>query len=189
MKYWRDLLFLILGVGVTLLLLLFFKGHMDYNVNIINFLSFISTCTLAVFVCFLTKSFNKKDEIRQMVINELKELYHLFETTPQIFLQFERGDIDIEKTHEMVNLVFHKSDLIIDRINKELKISFPKLYNKYNEDFLCQITNKYYRWLTGDTLFKKDFTVTEQFKKENETNMYNTVSDIILIIHKLLKES
>ena len=85
-------------------------------------------------------------------------------------------------------MIFHKADLIIDCINREIEESFPDFFNKTKGVNLLELTTTYYKWVTGGEFFdKKKFQATTEFLKSHETSLFNMTSSIKLIIHKLIK--
>ena len=188
MKYIINILYFIVGCAFSALTILFIKGIWDFNVNIIDLLMLIATIVLSIMVLFLTKALNKKDIVRDLVVSDLKDLSELYEQNALIFSKLQHGDIPLDTAKKEVLMVFHKADLIIDCIKKEVKESFPKFSKKTKDTNLMELTTKYYKWVTGGEFFEeKKFVVTTEFLKNHETSLYNTTSSIKLIIHKLIK--
>ena len=148
----------------------------------------VATIVLSIVVIYLTKALNKKDIVRDLVVTDLKELSVLYEHNSEIFSKLQKGEIQLEVARKEVRMIFHKADLIIDCINKEIKESFPKFLEKTKGVNLLELTTTYYKWVTGGEFFdEKRFQVTTEFLKSHETSLYNTTSSIKLIIHKLVK--
>ncbi len=148
----------------------------------------VATIVLSIAVIYLTKALNKKDIVRDLVVTDLKELSVLYEHNSEIFSKLQKGEIQLEAARKEVRMIFHKADLIIDCINKEIKESFPKFLEKTKGVNLLELTTTYYKWVTGGEFFdEKKFQVTTEFLKSHETSLYNTTSSIKLIIHKLIK--
>ena len=188
MKYLINILCFLAGCCVSALVILIVKGVWDFSVNIIDLLMLIATIVLSVVVIFLTKALNKKDIVRDLVVADLKELSALYEQNSGIFSKLQQGKMELEAARKEVRMVFHKADLIIDCINKEVNESFPKFLVKAKDVNLLELTTKYYKWVTGgEFVDEQNFTVTTEFLKEHETSLYNTTSSIKLIIHKLIK--
>ena len=121
-------------------------------------------------------------------MTDLKELSALYEHNSELFSKLQKGEIQLEVARKEVRMIFHKADLIIDCINKEIKESFPKFLEKTKGVNLLELTTTYYKWVTGGEFFdEKRFQVTTEFLKSHETSLYNTTSSIKLIIHKLVK--
>ena len=87
-----------------------------------------------------------------------------------------------------IRLMFHRSELVIDRINRELEESFT-LYYKTNKNLILVITSPYYKWLTGENIYCDDFAITEEFMKEHETRLYKVISDLRVSVHKFVKSA
>ena len=148
----------------------------------------VATIVLSITVIYLTKALNKKDIVRDLVVTDLKELSILYEHNSEIFSKLQKGEIQLEVARKEVRMIFHKADLIIDCINKEIKESFPKFLEKTKGVNLIELTTTYYKWVTGGEFFDEEkFQVTTEFLKSHETSLYNTTSSIKLIIHKLIK--
>ena len=188
MKYLINILCFLAGCCVSALVILIVKGVWDFSVNIIDMLMLIATIVLSVVVIFLTKALNKKDIVRDLVVADLKDLSELYEQNSNILKKLQQGQIELEEARKEVLMVYHKADLIIDCINKEMAESFPKFSQNAADVDLVKLTTKYYKWVTGgDFIEEKKFVVTTAFLKEHETSLYNTTSSIKLIIHKLIK--
>ena len=188
MKYLTNILSFLAGCIVFSFVILFVKGLWDFHVNIVDLLMLVVTIVLSIAVIYLTKSLNKKDIVRDLVVADLKELSELYEQNSQIFTKLQQGEILLEFARKEVLMVFHKADLIIDCINREIKESFPKFSKKEDDVDLVKLTTKYYKWVTGgEFIEEKKFVVTTEFLKKHETSLYNTTSSIKLIIHKLIK--
>lgn len=188
MKYLIGLLSFLSGCFVSAIVILLIQGIWNFNVNIVDLLMLIATIVLSITVIYLTKALNKKDIVRDLVVTDLKELSVLYEHNSEIFSKLQKGEIQLEVARKEVRMIFHKADLIIDCINKEIKESFPKFLEKTKGVNLIELTTTYYKWVTGGEFFdEKKFQITTEFLKSHETSLYNTTSSIKLIIHKLIK--
>ena len=188
MKYLINILCFLAGCCISTLVILIVKGVWDFRVNIIDLLMLVATIVLSIAVIYLTKALNKKDIVRDLVVTDLKELSVLYEHNSEIFTKLQKGQIQLEAARKEVRMIFHKADLIIDCINKEIKETFPKFLDKGKGVNLLELTTTYYKWVTGGEFFdEKKFQVTTEFLKSHETSLYNTTSSIKLIIHKLIK--
>lgn len=188
MKYLIGLFGFLSGCFVSAMVILLIQGIWDFNVNIVDLLMLVATIVLSIAVIYLTKALNKKDIVRDLVVTDLKELSVLYEHNSEIFSKLQKGEIQLEAARKEVRMIFHKADLIIDCINKEIKESFPKFLEKIKGVNLLELTTTYYKWVTGGEFFdEKKFQVTTEFLKSHETSLYNTTSSIKLIIHKLIK--
>ena len=184
MKYLIGLFGFLSGCFVSAMVILLIQGIWDFNVNIVDLLMLVATIVLSIAV----KALNKKDIVRDLVVTDLKELSVLYEHNSEIFSKLQKGEIQLEAARKEVRMIFHKADLIIDCINKEIKESFPKFLEKIKGVNLLELTTMYYKWVTGGEFFdEKKFQVTTEFLKSHETSLYNTTSSIKLIIHKLIK--
>lgn len=188
MKYLIGLFGFLSGCFVSAMVILLIQGIWDFNVNIVDLLMLVATIVLSIAVIYLTKALNKKDIVRDLVVTDLKELSVLYEHNSEIFSKLQKGEIQLEAARKEVRMIFHKADLIIDCINKEIKESFPKFLEIIKGVNLLELTTTYYKWVTGGEFFdEKKFQVTTEFLKSHETSLYNTTSSIKLIIHKLIK--
>ncbi len=177
---------LLVGALVTSMVVLSCKWQWDYTINIIDFSTLLATIGLSVAVVFLTKSLDKKDVVRDMLVQDLKELCDVYSANSDIIKKLSSGDISIDTARDEIKMVFHKGDLVIDCIREELKESFPK-FKKENDVNLIELTTTYYKWLTDGDLMKNDFQITLDYQKEHETILRNTIKPIKLVIHKLVK--
>lgn len=173
------ILFIVVLYGV-------FNNTWDFSINIIDFLMLITTIIISIVVLYLTKALNNKDVVRSMIIDDIKELIGLFEQNSRIFLEFRNGQISLDETKDKIRLIFHKSDLIIDCIKKELKESFPGFFKKTGTDF-TEITTTYYKWVTGGKLFDNNFNIDSDFIAGHENSLHNTISSLKLVIHKFVR--
>ena len=189
MKEWiKYILAFIGGMVLVLISLLFVKGLWDFKINIVDMLMLIVTIALSIGVLYLSKAINKKDIVRDLIVTDLEKLIELYEQNSVLFDEIQDKTIEIDTARKEVRLIFHKADLIIDCINKELGESFPLFLKKVNDADLLKITTTYYKWVTGGELFEKqDFQITTDFLKKHETSLYNTISSIKLIVHKLVR--
>lgn len=178
----------LLGIIITTLIFLFIPCQWDYEINIIDFLTLIATIALSVAVVYLTKSLDKKDIVRDMLIKDFNELFDIYSTNSDTIKKLNAGEIDINTAREEVKMTFHKGDLVIDCIRQEITESFPK-FKKYNNVNFVELTSKYYKWLTDGDFMKTDFQVTLDFQKSHETILRNTLTTMKIVCHKLIKSA
>ena len=187
MKAFTIILSFLAGIVTSALIILFCNGEWDFSINIIDLLMLIATIVLSIVVLYLAKALNKKDIVRDIIINDIKELSSLYEQNSSLFLELQNGKTNLDDTREKVMMVFHKSDLVIDSIREELNESFPKFCEKTKIN-LVEITTPYYKWVTGGSfLDDKNFQINSEFIKNHQTSLYNTTSSLKLIIHKLIR--
>lgn len=184
----QSILIFLSGCIITAFVILFVKGEWDFGINIIDLLMLIATIVLSVGVLYLTKSLDKKDIVRDLIAADLQSLIDLYKHNSDIFIKLQNGEIDLDTARKEVRMVFHKADLIIDCINEEVKESFPEFLKKVDDVDLLKLTSKYYKWVTGGDFFEDEkFKVLTEFVKNHETYLYNTLSSIKLITHKLVR--
>jgi hypothetical protein len=186
MKVW-GLYVLIATVCLSLLgaiILMIIKGSLYYNINIVELCSFLATIALAIVVVYLTKSLEKRDIARDMIAKDLLELCSTYESNVYILEKLEKGELGLDAARSEINMTFHRGDVITDMIFEELKESFPH----FNHD-IRNIATPYWKWLTGNDLQKDNFQISVSFQKQHETNLRKTITDIRIIIHKLIKQS
>ena len=188
MKYCWNIICFVLGIIVTVITMTLHKWQWDYEVNIISLLSVFVTAILAIIVLYLSKKIEKKDIIRDLIVSDIKDLCKLFSSSSEILNKFEQKNTDLITMQKEIRLMFHRAELIIDRVNKELEESFT-MYYKSNKDLILVITSPYYKWLTGEQLYCDNFTMTEGFMKEHETRLYKVISDLRVSIHKFVKSA
>ena len=137
---------------------------------------------------FIVNALDKKDIVRDLIAADLQSLIDLYKHNSDIFIKLQNGEIDLDTARKEVRMVFHKADLIIDCINEEVKESFPEFLKKVDDVDLLKLTSKYYKWVTGGDFFEDEkFKVSTEFVKNHETYLYNTLSSIKLITHKLVR--
>lgn len=186
-KHIYGLIGLIIGGIIVALCILCFKGHMDFSINIIDLVMSLATIYLSIAVVYLSKSLDKKDIIRDLVVTDIEELCSIYQNNSEVIAKLEAKTIELKDAREEINMNFHKGDLVIDLITAEIKESFPK-FNKSNVDILVRLTTGYYKWLTGGNLMnQKNFTVDLNFQKEHETVLRNTIKSLKLLKHQLVK--
>ena len=184
----KKTLLYILGIPALCLLifviLMMIKGRLQYEVNIIDLCSFFVTIILAIIVVYLTKPLEKKDFARDIISKDLLELCAVYEQNLQILKMLEKKEISLDNARSEVNMTFHRGDIIADMITKEVKESFPS----FSLD-IEKITTSYYKGITGGKLQFSDFQIDNSYQKEHETKLRNTITEIRLIIHRLIKEA
>ncbi len=186
-KHIYGLVGFIIGAICTSLCVLSLKGKMDFTINIIDLIMSLATISLSVAVVYLSKSLDKKDIIRDLVVADIEELCSIYQSNAAIIEKLDSKGINLQEARDEVNMNFHKGDLVIDLITAEIKESFPK-FSKKNEDILLRRTTGYYKWLTGgDLMTKKNFIVDLNFKKEHETVLRNTIKSLKILKHQLVK--
>ena len=174
------------GAIIMTVIISLFKGQWDFQVNIIDMSMLLATILLSVAVVYLTKSLDKKDIVRNLVVKELDELCEIYQTNSDIIKDLNDGKINLDTARQEVKMTFHKGDLVIDCIRKEIEESFPK-FKKQNSVNFVELTATYYKWLTDGALMKKRFQVDLDFQKAHETILRNTITTIKLVTHKLVK--
>lgn len=187
-KILYGVLGLLVGITLTALVILFVHWQWDFSMNIIDLLTLIATIALSIAIVYLTKILDHKDLIRNMLIEDFDELCNVYRSNSEIIQRLNSGEIDIETAREEIKMTFHKGDLLIDCLRKEINESFPN-FKKSNDVNLIELTSKYYKWLTDGDLMKNNFQVTLEFQKGHETILRNTLTTIKLVSHKLVKSA
>lgn len=184
MKWIEKGVWFLAGMIVTAFLGCLCLGHIDFKVNIVDLLTLAITATISISVIYLSKMLDKKDVVRNIIVKEVDCLYdHYAKITD--YLESVNGD-NIKEVRQAIMMQFFKSDLIIDRINIELKSYFPKYY-KSNRLKLNDITTPYYKWLTGGTLMENDFQLTSEFTRIHATELNKVLSSLKLLIHEIIR--
>ena len=184
----KDILFIIFGFIIASIVCIFFNGVWIFNVNIIDFVNLIATISISIVVLYMARAINKKDIVRDLVVKELASLASLYEQILDVFKKLKSDDITLNEARQEIRMIFHKGDLIIDIIRKELNESFPKFNKKASETNLIEITTPYYKWVTDDDFMNRaNFKISADFLKKHETILANTNSSIKMVIHKLIK--
>lgn len=180
----------VIGIFFSFLAILCVEGIWDFNVNIIDFLMLIATIVLSILVLYLARDLNKKDIakdiIRDSIINDVRELISLYKQNSTLFLELKKSQNKLEETRERIIMIFDKADLEIDSIKRELNEYFPGFWDKAGNN-IVEITTPYYKWVTGEKLYDKNFNINREFIKEHETILNNTTSSLKLIIRNLIR--
>lgn len=178
------------GIFVSFLAILYVDGIWDFNVNIIDFLMLIATIVLSILVLYLARDLNKKDIakdiIRDLIINDMRELISLYEQNSMLFLDLKKNQINLEDARDKIRMIFHKADLEIDSIKHELNEHFQGFWDKAGNN-IVEITTPYYKWVTGGKLYDIDFNINREFIEKHETILHNTTSSLKLIIRNLIR--
>lgn len=185
MKWWRYVIGALVGGLAVSLLFLLCNWEWNFSLNVVDFAMLLATIILSIVVVFLTKRLENKDIIRNIIIEDLNILCDLYQQNSGILTLLSDEKIAIESARDKINMQFFKADLQIDRINKELAASFASYY-KNNKMQLEQITSSYFKWLTGGSFMESRFSISSSFIKEHEIQLNNTVSDIKVVVHKLV---
>lgn len=163
--------------------------YLDYNVNVIDALMLIATIALSIIVLYLSKRLQNNDIIRDITISDLNDLCDMYKSNSELFKKFKTESQSQEELQKEINMAFDKADLLIDRIDKEFKESFPKMLDyKYNMS-LKTITEPYWKWVTDGELMEKGFKVSPTYIRNHEIQLSNLVGELKLVIHKLIKIS
>lgn len=180
-EYVYGLIGILIGAVCTALIILFAKGQWDFSINIIDLLMLMATVMLSITVVYLSKSLDKKDVIRDVVVKDIEHLCDIYLANSEVISKLQKQELSLDEAKSEVNMIFHKGDLVIDMICSEFQKSFPK-FHKEKKDALMNITTSYYKWLTGgDLMNDKAFTVSLNFQREHETQLLNTIKAIRLI--------
>ncbi len=160
---------------------------MCYQINIIDLLMLIATIFLAVAVVYLTRSLEKKDTARDLVTKDLLELCDTLNSNQGILSELSKHNMTLDDAKAEIRMVFHRSDLLTDMVNNEIKESFPKFLTTDKE--IENITTPYWKWLTDGDMQEANFAISQQFMRAHETQLKQTVAKIRLVIHRLVKHS
>ncbi len=177
----------VIGIVVILVILSFIKGWLNYEINIIDALMLVITTALTVAVVYLGNSLNKKDMARDIISKDLMELCDVYSRNMWILEQFNKGEISLNDAKADIRMTFHRGDVISDMIIEEIKESFPKFLEDEKE--IQNLATSYWKWLTDGDMQEADFIISQQFIKEHETRVRKTISEIRLVIHRLIKSA
>ena len=176
-----------IGTVVILAILSVIKGYIDYEINIIDALMLIITTALTVAVVYLGNSLNKKDVARDIISKDLMELCDVYCKNMSILEQLNKGEISLNDAKADIRMTFHRGDVISDMIIEEINESFPKFLKDKKE--IQNLVTSYWKWLTYGDMQATGFVISQQFLREHETRVRKTISDIRLVIHRLIKSA
>ena len=176
-----------IGIVVTLVILSFIRGCINYEINIIDALMLIITTALTIAVVYLGNSLNKRNVARDIISKDLMELCDVYSRNMSILEQLSKGEISLDDARTDIRMTFHRGDVISDMILEEIKESFPKFLNDKNS--IQNLATSYWKWLTDGDMQEANFVISQQFLKEHETKVRKTISDIRLVIHRLTKSA
>ena len=83
-----------IGIVVTLVILSFIKGCINYEINIIDTLMLIITTALTIAVVYLGNSLNKRDVARDIISKDLMELCDVYSRNMSICLLYTSDAAD-----------------------------------------------------------------------------------------------
>ena len=170
-----------IGIVVTLVILSFIRGCINYEINIIDALMLIITTALTIAVVYLGNSLNKRNVARDIISKDLMELCDVYSRNMSILEQLSKGEISLDDAKTDIRMTFHRGDVISDMILEEIKESFPKFLNDKNS--IQNLATSYC------DMQEANFVISQQFLKEHETKVRKTISDIRLVIHRLTKSA
>lgn len=156
-----------IGIVVTLVILSFIKGCINYEINIIDTLMLIITTALTIAVVYLGNSLNKRDVARDIISKDLMELCDVYSRNMSILEQLSKGEISLDDAKTDIRMTFHRGDVISDMILEEIKESFPKFMDDKNA--IQNLATSYWKWLTDGDMQEANFVISQQFLKEHET--------------------
>lgn len=177
----------VIGIVVVLVVLSVIKGYIDYKINIIDALMLVITAVLAVAVVYLGNSLNKKDVARDIISKDLMELCEVYSRNMSILAQLNKGEISLNEAKADIRMTFHRGDVISDMIIEEINESSPKFLKDKKE--IQNLATSYWKWLTDGNMQETDFVISQQFLREHETRVRKTISDIRLVMHRLIKSA
>ncbi len=181
----KNTLFVILGISLTLGGFAIYDGCLDYNINIIDALMLVITTALTVSVVYLGNSLNKKNTACDIIVKDLMELCEVYSKNILIIEKLNKQEISLEDAKTDIRMTFHRGDVIIEMITKEIQESFPNFLKDNNE--IQNLPTTYWKWLTDGDMQDANFKISQSFLKAHETEYRKTVSNIRLIIHRLIK--
>ena len=155
-----------IGIVVTLVILSFIKGCINYEINIIDTLMLIITTALTIAVVYLGNSLNKRDVARDIISKDLMELCDVYSRNMSILEQLSKGEISLDDAKTDIRMTFHRGDVISDMILEEIKESFPKFMDDKNA--IQNLATSYWKWLTDGDMQEANFVISQQFLKEHE---------------------
>lgn len=173
------------GIVTTLTVLSIIKGCLNYEINIIEALMLVITTILTVAVVYLGNSLNKKGTACDIISKDLIELCDVYCSNILILERLNKGTISIEDAMTDIRMTFHRGDVIADMITTEIRASFPKFLKDENE--IQNLTTSYWKWLTDGEMQEANFKVSPNFLKAHETKVRNTIANIKLLMHRLIK--
>ena len=177
----------VVGIVVTLVILSSVRGCINYEINIVNALTLVITTLLTIAVVYLGNSLNKRYVARDMISKDLMELCDVYSRNMSILEQLSKDEISLDDAKADIRMTFHRGDVISEMILEEMKESFPKFLEDKNA--IQNLSTSYWKWLTDGEMQEVDFVVSQPFLKDHETRLRKTISDIRLVIHRLIKSA
>lgn len=176
---------IITGILVTLVILVFIKGYIKYEVNVIDALMLVLTTVLTIAVAYMGNSYDKRSVSRDIISKDLMELCDVYCRNMLVLEQLDKGEISIDDAKSDIRMTFHRGDVISDMIVAEIKESFPKFLKDEKE--IQNIVTPYWKWLTDGEMQEANFVMSQQFLKEHETKVRKMISEVRLVVHRLTK--
>ncbi len=181
-KYGLAVLF---GIAIALTVVAIYGGCLDYQINIIDTLMLVVTTALTIAVVYLGHSLNKKNTACDIITKDLMELCEVYSRNILIIEKLSKQEISIADANTDIRMTFHRGDVIAEMITKEINESFPDFLKDKSE--IQNLTTSYWKWLTDGDMQEADFQISQSFMKAHETEYRKTISNIKMIVHRLIK--
>lgn len=113
------------------------------------------------------------------------ELCEVYSRNILIIEKLSKQEISIADANTDIRMTFHRGDVIAEMITKEINESFPDFLKDKSE--IQNLTTSYWKWLTDGDMQEADFQISQSFMKAHETEYRKTISNIKMIVHRLIK--
>ena len=113
------------------------------------------------------------------------ELCEVYSRNILIIEKLNKQEISIADANTDIRMTFHRGDVIAEMITKEINESFPDFLKDKSE--IQNLTTSYWKWLTDGDMQEANFAISQSFIKAHETEYRKTISNIKMIIHRLIK--
>lgn len=155
------------------------KISLDWNTGVIDLVNLLVTIFIALMIpLLLTKFLENQREVKNLIIDEMKELLKLIAEIPGVIHGAQQEGKYTSKDRDAIVRGFHKADLKLNSIIEQVSEAFPK---KSKEIISClkEPYNAYHSFITGGELMTSKFKQVDDRCYMSTNTEYSKVTTCI----------
>lgn len=158
------------------------------EIKIYEVVNLLLTLSIGISIPLLVKKWIEDNRsIKGSLVDEIKCIILILDKIKTIITTCHSSSVITKEQKDEINYLFHKSELQINSLNEQLKISFepecPKLMEKLKEKY-----HAYKDYLTGGELMLSSFNkIDDRFYREHNTEISKIETHLKTVIHQIHK--
>lgn len=159
------------------------EAYILRQLNLVEFATLLMTIIIAFGIpIYIQTHVDNKKVIKEIIVKDIEALIEIYYDNMSILMQLKQGALKLEDAQQKIRFVFHRGDLIVDGLTKQLNgIGISK-----DEILVTEITEAYYKYLTDGSLYDSKFVIKNDFIHSHEVQLKKVTTALKMVIQKVI---